>query len=94
LNDAELFERQHRSLRSFYELLVSGASGDAHLLRMDGVLCAVCPSTPDRSFPNAVVYDHHEQLAAVLPDVADHYEEAGVRAWTVWVPAAAADTNQ
>ena len=60
MDDAELFERQHRSLCSFYALLVAGAH-NARLVQMDGVLCAVCPSAPDRSFPNAVVYDRAEQ---------------------------------
>jgi GNAT superfamily N-acetyltransferase len=35
---------------------------------------------------NAVVYERVQGLAAVLDDLARAYEDAGVRAWTVWVP--------
>jgi GNAT superfamily N-acetyltransferase len=85
VNDSELFARQHRSLRSFYELLSRGAS-EARLLELDGVTACVSPATPDRSFPNAVVYDRPEQLEAAIGELADAYDGAGVRAWTVWVP--------
>ena len=33
-----------------------------------------------------MLYEHPEGLASVLDDVAGAYREAGVRAWTVWVP--------
>jgi GNAT superfamily N-acetyltransferase len=50
------------------------------------VIACIAPATPDRSFPNAVVYDGPEQLEAALDPVARAYDDAGVRAWTVWVP--------
>lgn len=52
------------------------------------MLAAITPSCPDRSIVNAVVYDDAAALAAALDGLAETYERAGVRAWTVWVPEA------
>jgi GNAT superfamily N-acetyltransferase len=50
------------------------------------VLAAVFPISPERSIFNSVFYEDGERLLASLDSIADAYERAGVRAWTVWVP--------
>ncbi|MGH2982959.1 MAG: GNAT family N-acetyltransferase [Solirubrobacterales bacterium] len=52
------------------------------------VLAAVFPMAPERSVFNSVFYEDGERLLASLDRIASAYEEAGVRAWTVWVPEA------
>lgn len=66
--------------REFSRLLAS----DYH--ELDGVVAAVVPSCPERSVMNCVCYDDASRLAAALDDVAQIYDDAGVHAWTVWVP--------
>jgi GNAT superfamily N-acetyltransferase len=46
----------------------------------------ITPATPDRSVLNGVVVEDFSKLAGVLDELAAAYAEAGVRAWTVWVP--------
>lgn len=48
----------------------------------------MAPATPHRSFPNGVVYSDPAALEAALDELAGAYEQAGVLAWTVWVPEA------
>jgi ribosomal protein S18 acetylase RimI-like enzyme len=59
---------------------------DGGVFERDGVLASILPSVPDRSLPNSVLYEDADGLARVLDDVAAAYRDAGVRAWTVWVP--------
>ena len=56
------------------------------MVERDGVLAAVVPATPDRSVVNSVAYEDAGRLERALPELAEVYEAAGVRAWTVWVP--------
>ncbi len=85
IDDAILVERLFGTLRGFYRLLASGSDG-AHLVELPGVQACVVPATPERSYPNAVVYENPHALAAALDELAAAY--AGVHAWTVWVPEA------
>jgi GNAT superfamily N-acetyltransferase len=62
------------------------ASPGASVFERDGVTAAVVPACPERSIANCVVYRDAESLGAALDGLADAYSEAGVRAWTVWVP--------
>ena len=55
---------------------------------LDGVRAAVVPACPERSVMNSVCYDSAAQLAAALDDLAAIYDDAAIRAWTVWVPPA------
>ncbi len=57
----------------------------------DGVVAAIAPVMPDRSVVNCVVYDDAESLKARLGAVAAAYDEAGIKAWTVWAPEADTD---
>jgi GNAT superfamily N-acetyltransferase len=52
------------------------------------VVAAVFPMAPERSVFNSVFYEDGERLVASLGSIAAAYEQAGVRAWTVWVPEA------
>jgi GNAT superfamily N-acetyltransferase len=51
-----------------------------------GVLAAIFPKAPERSIFNSVFYEDGVRLIESLDAIAAAYEEAGVRAWTVWVP--------
>jgi GNAT superfamily N-acetyltransferase len=72
-------------LRTFCRGLVQG-SEDGRLVELDGVTAAVVPAAPDRSIVNSVMYESVAGLESALDYIARAYEEAGVRAWTVWVP--------
>src|SRR5687768_14127468 len=87
MDDTQLFERQYASLRVFCRLL-GRASPDARVVERGSVLAAVVPAAPDRSVVNSVVYDRVGDLEQALPELAEVYDAAGVRAWTVWVPQA------
>jgi GNAT superfamily N-acetyltransferase len=78
-------ELQRRSLAAFVRMLGRG-SEDSTLFERDGVLGAIVPACPDRSVINSVTYRDAESLEAALAELAAAHEEAGVRAWTVWVP--------
>jgi GNAT superfamily N-acetyltransferase len=73
------------SLRSSLRLSAEGGPGNS-VLELDGVTAALVPATPDRSVVNSFVYDSPESLEAALDELAAAYEQAGIRAWTVWVP--------
>ena len=79
MTDAELAARQHASHVAFYECMAR------RIERVGGVLAAVTPAVPDRSLPNAVLYDDPDAVSAALPELERLYTDAGVRAWTVWV---------
>ncbi len=66
--------------------LIGRSSEGAHVLELDGVMAAVAPKVPERSLPNSVIYESQDALIAALPDLARHYEEQGIEAWTVWTP--------
>jgi GNAT superfamily N-acetyltransferase len=85
LNRSEWLARMRDSMEAFFRALVD-ATESARMVERDGVFAAIVPASPDRSFFNAVLYTRPEALRAALEEVADAYEDAGVRAWTVWVP--------
>ncbi|HSJ18466.1 MAG TPA: GNAT family N-acetyltransferase [Solirubrobacterales bacterium] len=78
--------RMHRSMESAWRALGAGSEG-ARMIERDGVLAAVVPAVPERSVFNSVLYDTPEHLAAARDELARAYADAGVNAWTVWVPA-------
>jgi GNAT superfamily N-acetyltransferase len=78
-------ELQRRSLAGFVRILAAG-SRQSTLFERDGVLGAIVPVCPDRSVINSVAYRDAGSLGAALEELAGAHEEAGVRAWTVWVP--------
>jgi GNAT superfamily N-acetyltransferase len=84
------YERMLKSMRAFFRLIGRSSEG-AHVLQLDGVLASVVPQVPERSLPNSVVYESQAALGAALPELAQHYDEAGIEAWTVWTPEDDAD---
>jgi GNAT superfamily N-acetyltransferase len=84
------YERMLKSMRGFFRLIGRSSEG-AHVIEPEGVLASVCPKVPNRSLPNSVIYESQEALLAELPELTRHYDEAGIDAWTVWVPEDDAD---
>lgn len=70
-------------MRHWYRLLGRGSEG-ARTLERDGVLAALVPAAPERSYFNAVLYDEPAALAGAYEEVAAAYAEIGA-AWTIWV---------
>jgi GNAT superfamily N-acetyltransferase len=66
--------------------LFGGCSDACSVIRREGVVASISPPTPDRSLFNSVVATGPEALAAAIDDLAAAYADAGIRAWTVWVP--------
>jgi GNAT superfamily N-acetyltransferase len=81
----ELAERPYRSLWPFCRLMAACSEG-ARLVEREGVIATVVPVTPARSITNSVVYERAGALEQALEPLAAVYAEAGIRAWTVWVP--------
>jgi GNAT superfamily N-acetyltransferase len=73
------------SMVAFFRGLVAN-SPTSSLFAHDGVVAAIVPTAPGRSFLNSVLTRDRDALALVLDDLAERYERAGVNAWTVWVP--------
>lgn len=67
-----------------WRVLAEGSGGG--VWERDDVLAAIVPIAPERSVFNSVFYRDGDALIASLGEIASAYEEAGVRAWTVWVP--------
>lgn len=78
-------ERHRGALMSFVRLVGTG-TGTSRVLERDGVTASVVPAIPDRSIVNSVAYRDASSLEAAMDDLAAAYGNAGVRAWTVWVP--------
>ncbi len=85
VDESELRRRAVEGVRDEVEAFGSGAP-DSRLLRWDGVVAALTPTSPQRSLFNSVYYRDPEALPGVLDRLQGAYEEAGVRAWTVFVP--------
>jgi GNAT superfamily N-acetyltransferase len=84
---SEWHARMLKSMEVAWRALGAGSEG-ARMIESDGVLAAVVPAVPRRSVFNSVLYRTPEDLAAARNELAAAYDEAGVRAWTVWVPEA------
>jgi GNAT superfamily N-acetyltransferase len=84
MDDAQLMATMFRSLRASAELIEMGAPA-TRLLKLKGVTAVIAPDMPERSVMNSVVYETPAALEAALDQLADAYEDVGVRAWTVWV---------
>jgi len=69
------------------EIELFGACSNAcSVIRRDGVVASVSPPTPDRSLFNSVYAAEPEALETAIDELAATYADAGIRAWTVWVP--------
>lgn len=85
IDQGELRRRAIVGVRDEVEAFGSGAP-DSLLIRREGLLAAVVPSSPQRSIFNSVYYDDRDVLVAALNELGDTYDAHGVHAWTVWVP--------
>jgi GNAT superfamily N-acetyltransferase len=78
-------DRIRESMVAAWEMIADSTQGGG-AIRRDGVFAAVVPATPERSVMNSVIYSDREALLDCLDELALAYDEAGVNAWTVWVP--------
>ena len=85
MDDAALRARRVASQQAFYRMFVPH-SPHGRLLELDGMIASIVPAAPERSVFNAVVYEQAAALLAALEEIATAYEDAGIEAWTVWVP--------
>ncbi len=76
---------QRRGLRDWIAMMGTSSPG-AELFERDGVSAALVPASPERSIANSVSYTDAAALLALLEELAERYERAGVAAWTVWAP--------
>jgi GNAT superfamily N-acetyltransferase len=83
---AEALELQLRGMGVWLRGLAHASPG-GELVELDRVLGAVIPACRERSIVNSVISPGGAgALEAALDPLASAYDEAGVRAWTVWVP--------
>ena len=74
------------SMPPFWRVLAESGWPD---LGGDGrVQAAIVPESPRRPFFNSVLYDDPVSMVRSIDAVAEAYAEAGIEAWTVWVPEA------
>lgn len=88
-DDAGWLSLIRSSMPPFWSLLAESTGGN--VWHRDGITAAVVPDSPKRSFFNSVLYTDPEPLVDSIGELADLYSEAGVEAWTVWVPEADAE---
>jgi GNAT superfamily N-acetyltransferase len=74
------------SMPPFWGILAESTGG--RVWREDGITAAIVPASPKRSFFNSVLYEDPETMVRSIDELAAIYEDAGVEAWTVWVPEA------
>lgn len=85
LSDDELERRVLAGLTAEIELFGSGADS-SRVLRLPGLIASISPATPDRSIFNSVYAEDPGALADSIDELEATYADAGVRAWTVWLP--------
>jgi GNAT superfamily N-acetyltransferase len=86
VSDSELERRVRAGLPAELELFGS-SSPTARVVRRGAVIASVSPATPDRSLFNSVYAEDPGEIEPHLDELERAYEEAGVEAWTVWIPA-------
>lgn len=73
------------AMATFWNLL-DGAGEGASVVRLGGVLASISPAVPERSLFNAVMYLEPDGLSEHLDELETAYDDAGIKAWTVWAP--------
>jgi ribosomal protein S18 acetylase RimI-like enzyme len=68
----------------FWRLMAESTGG--RVWEKDGVFASLVPASPKRSFFNSVLYEDPDRMIASIDEIAGVYTDAGVEAWTVWVP--------
>lgn len=82
--DAAL-EIQRTALAEWIGALAESSPGSMRFER-DGITACALPVCPERSIANSVTYADPAALLGRLDDLATFYDDAGIEAWTVWVP--------
>ena len=72
------------SMPPFWSLLAESTGGS--VWERDGITAAIVTGSPKRSFFNSVLYADPEPMVESIGDLAMIYSDAGIEAWTVWVP--------
>jgi len=85
VDDAEGWRRLIASL-AHWSRMIDGASEGMRTVDGDGYVATITPVAPERSVVNDVVYWDPAGLEAAYDSLAEQYRDAGIRAWTVWVP--------
>jgi ribosomal protein S18 acetylase RimI-like enzyme len=85
-SDTEMRSRQARSQRGFFAALGAGSRGSRVLDLGEGVQATVVPVREWLSIVNSTVYSNPAALREAHPALIRAYAEAGVKAWSVWVP--------
>lgn len=83
-DDADWLRLIRAGMPPFWRMVADGCGGQ--VIEEQGVFAAIVPESPRRSFFNSVLYEDAESLLENLDRLAGAYEEAGISAWTVWVP--------
>jgi GNAT superfamily N-acetyltransferase len=89
-DDAGWLELIRAGMPPLWRLMAERSDGS--VWEGDGTIATIFPSNPERSVFNSVFYEDGRTLIGSLEEIAEAYERAGVRAWTVWVPEADAET--
>jgi ribosomal protein S18 acetylase RimI-like enzyme len=76
---------EKRALHDWLGIL-GAAAPESRLIDAEGVRGAIVPACPTRSIPNSVSYTDADALRAGLREVSAAFRDAGIQAWTVWVP--------
>lgn len=84
IDEKELRRRAIDGVREEVEAFGSGASS-SRLIRREGLVASLTPASPQRSLFNSVFLDDPAALEREYDALAELYNDAGVRAWTVWV---------
>lgn len=69
----------------FIEAVAAGSTG-GQLIEGPGLRASIAPACGERSLFNSVAYEDPVVLEQVYTELESAYREAGVEAWTVWVP--------
>ncbi len=80
------------SMPPFWAVLAESTGG--RVWEGKGIAAAIVPGSPKRSFFNSVLYEDAESIVASIGELNQIYSDAGVEAWTVWVPEADAAVAQ
>jgi GNAT superfamily N-acetyltransferase len=80
------------SMPPFWALMAESTGGS--VWREDGITAAIVPGSPKRSFFNSVLYEDPVSLVASIDRLNRLYADAGIEAWTVWVPEADTEVAQ
>jgi GNAT superfamily N-acetyltransferase len=85
-DDAAWLQRIRASMPPFWRVLAESTGGS--VWQEGGVTAAIVPGSPKRSFFNSVLYEDPDAMVGSIDQLARRYDDAGVDAWTVWVPEA------